>query len=129
MKNEIMEITQKDIKYLERITSKKYSRIALICLAFIAVSMLTTGVLNIYLAIDIAHKIGLSFKEFIAKWLEGVSSTKQYSGISIISYQRLQIGITQIILRFCMAIVSIFKIKDFKRQRRILKFIKRHITT
>lgn len=118
-----MSITEQDIKALKQGTSKRFRVITLIVMPLTIIILLCVGILNFLLCYRFATMAGLSVSQVFEKWIEGIDLSQQYSGVLIMALQRLQTGLTQIILAIFFVFLLWAQQSITKRNARILKFI------
>ena len=66
---------------------------------------------------------GLTVSQVFSKWVEGISPTRNYSGILLIAMQKLQNAMTDIALAAISAFFLLVGLSALNRNARILRFI------
>ena len=66
---------------------------------------------------------GYSLPQIIKEWQKGISTEDHYSGTLLMSIQRLQTGITQIVFSIIGIFLLLVNQRSVRRNLRILRFI------
>jgi len=84
------------------------------------------AILNFVLSSWIAEKLGLSFIQIIEKWIEGISISKEYSGIFLKAIERWETGLLELTVALFILLFFVFWLQQVRREKRILQFIEEH---
>ncbi len=118
-----MIITEKDMKYLQRTVSKKYRKRMIIFLIIMTLFCIGVGLFSIYHSNRWANIEGLNVWQ-VCKMLENISPEKNYSGVILLSAERLYIGFIWVLLGILVGSLSLFSFFTInKTNERILKYI------
>ncbi len=114
-------LTEKDRKYLERITGRQGGVTQVVF--FLAGSLIMgIALFNFYLAGWIASYRGYTFLAFLQRWGEDASASKAYSGIFMMASQFMTIGVGEVFF-------SLFILIFWRRERRERERAQRTINT
>jgi hypothetical protein len=122
----MMKLPEKDIRDLRKRTSRLACVVPMIAIPLVIVMNLVVAIINFTLSARIAETLGLSFIQIIEKWIEGISVSKEYSGIFLKAVERWEIGLLQLIVAFFILLLFVFWLHRVGREKRILQFIEEH---
>ncbi|MFA5177576.1 MAG: hypothetical protein WC440_05480 [Candidatus Omnitrophota bacterium] len=121
-----MKLPEKDIKFLRKRTSRLACVVPAIFFPLAIVINLVVAIMNFTLSARIAKILGLSFIQIIEKWIEGISVSKEYSGIFLKAIERWETGLLQLTVALFILLFFVIWLKQVGREKRILKFIEEH---
>ena len=118
-----MSITERDIKVLKKTSSKRVRLTFIIIFSFAILFCLVMAAVNLQICRRIAVMEGLTVSQVFSKWVEGISPTRNYSGILLIAMERLQNAMTLVVLAAFSAFCLWVGLSALNRNARILRFI------
>ncbi|MDD5679259.1 MAG: hypothetical protein PHW60_14905 [Kiritimatiellae bacterium] len=121
-----MKLPEKDIRDLRKRTSRLACVVPMIVIPLVIVMNLAVAIINFTLSARIAETLGLSFIQIIEKWIEGISVSKEYSGIFLKAVERWETGLLQLTVAFFILLFFVFWLQRVGREKRILQFIEEH---
>ena len=116
-------ITQKDIKIL-KLHETRMGKISHWMLILAPVFFLAMCLLNLKTASEIGNKIGYNLMNLLQSWIHGIDVNKQYSGIYLLSMERLSTALLQFGTALVMSVFILTNQILRKRNMRILKTLR-----
>ena len=120
-----MKLTDKDKASLQACDGKK-GNFSYFLILFIPIFFIIIAIFNLYTANQIGMYEGHNITDLFNDWIEGYESNKTYSGIYLKAREKFFSALMLITFAIVAGIMALTKIKEIKRNRKIIAFLKKH---
>jgi hypothetical protein len=120
--------TDRDIKYLQRMTSPLQRRFLHIGGIFCIVFFITTAGINAYFSHRFSELADKTFEETVVDWFRGIDLEKNYSGVYLKAQERWEVSLFLLTAAGIMAVMYIFACRTLAQNQKLLKFLENNST-